>query len=892
MMKMIMRKIRIKSPFKRFLIVLSVIFTMLMAFVIPVSISYANSLDEMIPGDQTDTLYNKYPVSHYSFQTSMPDRQFWQISAKATDGINTVYDHTLSMVFLAGVQVTRFFNFVAREAFEFKFMDSLITGVENIIQNLTGINSGSIGNGMWNSLFGIFASITLLFVLWQVIRFKFLDSLQTMLSFILVLVVAFAFFANAGTFLRFMNSAGNELAATMYKGLATPGGLSTSTTTGVQAISEQVWMELVMKPYTMLQYDDASAYDKNPAQIDSVLKTDPYSDERDKALKAVAGKYPAVGKIRSDEQMIILLCNVIFSAIILGLFCFWALATIFIRIKLLIHAVIMSVTLLAALLPGREAGLSVLRGQFLKLMGLVLMTTFTMFFLDLSLVIGHLTFDIVYTKANGGWFTGMLLETIVVFVVFKYREEIGSVFSKAAGTIPIAPKAKSTVLDAVQRNMTRSLYSKAGAAVGGLFNRKEPEGVPSNFNPNSISKAGDNLNDATTSSMQLRYQREKEAAEQHAVENGNPVQYTPYVQRVNENLRNNTKNPFRGMDKEWKEEKSRLNEIKNDGGDVKQSILTQGVSEGMNDQQVAATMYANENAIRTASTFMVNRPKSAVNQMQRAGTLNKNRKLETSVNDFVMVELFDRYKVEYKQAIDTSVATGNPLQHSDFVKGMDERFKSAGLNTTQKVNETMISRKARISVASKFESLPEFGQKKDDLLRANEGFRKANGPLESIPTPVTPYNVSAPISKDSVMKNIPPISTGSMKRDMPLILSTKPEVKTEMDMSRVKLTGNLQQSMNDAKAKLADGAKFDGGDRIEVDTEMKTQIFTTLRQRVSHEVSTDLGGLSNELQIMQKANGRKLQEAAVNATTDNVVKKNTQTAQQTRNKPKKRLDVT
>jgi hypothetical protein len=863
---------------------------MLMAFFIPVGISYAKSLDEMIPSDRADTLYNKYPVSHYSFQTSMPDRPFWQVGAKATDGINTIYDHILSMVFLASVQVTRFFNFVVREAFEFKFMESLITGVENIIQNLTGINGGDIGNGMWNSMFGIFASITLIFVLWQVIRFKFLDSLQTMLSFLLVLVVAFAFFANAGTFLRFMNSAGNELAATMYKGLAAPGGLSTSTTEGVQAISEQVWMELVMKPYAMLQFDDASAYDKNPALVASVLKTDPYSDERDKALKAVAGKYPAVGKIRSDEQMIILVCNTIFSVIILGLFCFWAIATIFIRIKILIHAVVMSVTLLAALLPGREAGLSVLRGQFLKLIGLVLMTTFTMFFLDLSLVIGHMTFDIVYNKANGGWFTGMLLETIVVFVIFKYREEIGSVFSKAAGTIPMVPKAKSTVLDAVQRNMTRSLYTKAGAVVGGLFDRKEPEGVPSKYNPNSISKAGDNLNDATTASMQLRYQREREAAEQHAMEKGNSVQYTPFVQRVNDNLRTNTKNPFRGMDKEWKEEKSRLNEIKTDGGDVKQAILTQGVSEGMNDQQVAATMYANENSIREASSFMVNRPKSAVSQMQRAGTLNRNRKLETSVNDFVMVELFDRYKVEFKQGIDTSAATGDPVQHTDFVKSMDDRFKSAGLSTTAKVNKTMLNRSGRISVASKFESLPEFGQKKDDLLSANEAFRRATASKDGIPTPVAPFNTSAPISTASVMKNMPPISNLTMKRDMPLVLTATPEVKTEIDMSRIKLSGNLQQSMNEAKAKLTAGASLDVGDRIEINTQTETQVFSTIKQRVSHEVSTDLGVLSNELQVMQKANGRKLQEAAVNTTTDNVVKKNTQTAQKTR-KSSKRLDV-
>ncbi|MFD2614697.1 CD3337/EF1877 family mobilome membrane protein [Paenibacillus gansuensis] len=882
-------RMRIKKPSRRALVIAGVFLTIFLAFAIPVTVSYAKAMDDMIPSDKsTTTLYNKYSPANYSFQTATPDRHFWQVGAKANDSINTIYDHLLSMAFLIGVQITRFFNFVAREAFQFTFMDSLITGVEDIIQNLTGVSGGNIGNGLWGSMFGIFASITLCYVLWQVIRFRFLDSIGTMASFLLALVVAFAFFSNAGTFLRFMNSAGNELAATMYKGLAVPGGLNTSTTNGVQQISEQVWLELVMKPYGMLQFDDASAYEKHPDLVGKVLKTDPYSDERDKALKAVKGTWPAVEKVRSDEQMIILLCNTIFSVFILGLFCFWAIATIFFRIKLLIHAVVMAVTLLAALLPGREAGLSVLRGQFLKLMGLVLMTTFTMFFLDLSLVVGHMTFNIVHTKA--GWFTGMLLEAIVVFVIFKYREEIGSVFSKAAGHIPMAPKVKNTILDETQRWGTRRLMTKAGETMSGVFNRKEPEGVPSKLNPSALSKAGDNLNDATTASMQLRYQREKDASEQVAAETGQPVQYTPFVAKVNDNIRNGVKHPFRGMDKDWKEEKGRLEAIQKDGGNVREAILTTGVSEDMNDQQVAATMYSNENAIRQASTFMVNRPKTAVNQLQRANTLNKNRKLETTVNDFVMVELFERYKVEYKTAIDTAAATGDTVKHSDFVNDMDKRFKAAGLNTTQKVNDKMLSRNGRISVASKFESMPEFGKKRDDLLEANDAFRKVTAPAEGIKPAVPPAKIPVPASPASVLQSMPTLPNASQKLDMaPILLTGKPQVKADIDMSRVRMPDNIQQRMKDANEKVKTGVEgIQPGEQLRIDTVANTSVVVNLKNKVSTEVSEGLDGLNNELKVMQRANGRKL--AQTNTDTDNVVKKNSTTAQQTR-KPTSRPTV-
>lgn len=895
----------------------TIILAMLFAFVFiafPPPVTHAGSLDNMIPScpkddpsckNQASALYNKYGVSKYAFQTLTDKRSFWNVGAKAADSINSIYDHSLSMIFLLGVQITRFFNFIVREAFTFGFMNTLIDGISKMIANLTGVSNGSMGKGLWNSMFGIFASATLLYMLWQFIRFRFLETFQTAISFLLALVVALGFFSQAGTVIKFINDAASELGDTVYSALAVPGGLSGTTSDGITAVSNQVWMELVMKPYTMLQYDDAAAYEKTPAIVESVLKTDPYSEARNAALEKAKTAYPAVAKIRSDEQMVILLCNAVFGLIILGFLSFWSLATIFVRLKLLIHAVFMAITLLASLLPGREASLSVVRSQFVKLIGLGLTTTVTFIFLDLSIVMGHLAFNIVY-NSGAGWFVAMLIEAIMIFVVFKYRNEIGSVFTKAVGAMPMPQRAKSSMLDAVQRNITRSVYNKAGATVSSMFNRKEPEGVPSKFNPNSIYKAGDNLNDATTASMQLRYQREKTAAEEHATETGQPVQYTPYVQRVNENMRNGTKNPFRGMDKEWKEEKTRLKEIKDDGGDVKQAILSQGVNEGMNDQQVASTMYSNENAIRQASFFMVDRPKKAVNQMKRAGTLNKNRKLETTIDDFCMIELFQRYKVEYKHAINTSNATGEPVKHTDYVKKMDTRFKNSGMNTTQKVNKYMLSRNGRIAAAPAFQSMPEFTQKRDDLLRANEAFMKATAPQEGIP--MLPVAVKpAPLSKGGVTKLMPALPNAKsardfqlsnpggvpivVKQDIPITVLANGNIKASVDLSRVKLPDNLKNSMDDAKAGLSRTvAALEPGEKFEIDTEAKTAVLIKMKESVSAKVSTDLNTVSKELEVMRRANGTKLTEATVNKRHKEIELKVTKNAKTAR-KPKSRKRV-
>ena len=834
----------------------------------------ADSLDEMIPQDsQSEANYNKYGVSHYSFQTVAKDRHFWQVGAKAQDGIVRAFDAMLSMVFLANVMIAKFTNYVIREAFTFSFMDELIDAIGEMIQNITGIKNGMITSGsFWDTMGGMLVMITVGYILYLMARGRIIDGFSQAVSFVLALLVSIAFFSQAATFLKFSNSLVTSIGDSIYVSLAKTTGLKTNAQDGVTIISEQVWEELVLRPYTMLQFDDSKIGEKDPQLLDKVLTTAAFSDEREEALKEAVTKYPKVEQERSASQAIIVLFNMLFSIVILGLFSFWSISTIFMRLKTLIHAAIMSITLLASLLPGREAGVSVLRTQFIKLISTLIMTAMTMIFLHFSLVFGHLVYEIVAVKSNKGWFAGMFMEAIAIFMVFKYRSEINGVFSKAAGVIPQMPKQKSTVLDSVQRNITRSIYNGATNKVTGMFNRREHEGVPRSFNPSSITRADNNLNDATSASMMLRYQREKQAAEDVAVENGEPVQYTPFVNKVNENLRNGTTNPFRGMDKEWKDEKTRMKEIKDDGGDVKQAILSQGVREDMNEQEVAATVYGNENAIRKASTFMVQRPQRAVDQMQRVKLLNRNRKLQTAVDDFCMIQLFDRYKVEYKQAVDTSNMTDQPVQHTDFVKEMNARFKESGLSTNQKINDTMLVRSGRVSIASKFEGMEEFKTYKMQLLQANEAFRKVNVPQEGIVAPGLQVRVAAPANPKTILKSLPPMPNSqiqataqTMEQKAAVLLNVKRSVETQFAPKSLNFNNQeLKAKMDDSVGRLKAGMRPEDV-KINVDAETNQRVAVKLKGKISTEVTDGLQGELKHLKTMQRA-----RTAPVNSEVENV----------------------
>ncbi|MFD1130701.1 CD3337/EF1877 family mobilome membrane protein [Paenibacillus sp. PDC88] len=920
---MIKRGVKIRKS----LVLLGVIVSFLLVLILPTVVE-ASSIDEMIPSDNNkEGIYNKYGATNYSFQTLIPERSFWQIGQKASDGIIRVYDHVLSFFFLVLVQITRLFTFLSHQAFTFSFMDQLIDAAEDIIQSVAGVNNGLLGNGLWGSLLGIFASITVLYILFNMLRGRYMDGYQSALGFVMALVICLGFISNAGTIIKSFNGIGNEVGGMMYSMLAKTTGLNTDPNNGVGTISEQVWNELVVRPYTMLQFDDPDVQKKDPQLFNEVLSTAPFSDEREAVLQKALSKYPDIGRERPYEQMLILVCYYAFSIFTLGLFIFWAILSIFYRLKLLIHAAVMAVTLLATLLPGREAGFNSMKQQFIKLIGLCVMTAFVMFFLSLSLVFGHLSFDVVYS-AGAGWFTAMIVEAIVVVVIFKYRNEIGQVFSKAAGHIPMPERAKSTVVDTLQRGATRTLYHSTAGKISSMFNRKEHEGVPSTFTPSSLSTAGTNINDATTASMVLRYQREKQAAEQISNESGAEAQYSPFVQKVNENLRNGSKNPFRGLDKEWKEEKNRLSSVKTDGGDMRNAILMQGVNDNMNDQEVASTLYSNENAIREASSFMVNRPKQAINQLDRAKTLNRNRKLETAVDDFVMVQLFQRYKTEYKQAVDTSIETGEPIRHSNFVKKMDGRFKEAGLSNTNKVNTTMLSRKSRIAVATHFQSMPEYGAQKERLLKANDSFRRVavqNGGISEVPkiqlnplkNPATimknmpplptaqfgsrgnkysagsfnttksvpasilsaPAALAAPVTLPSVPD--PKMTTNNVKGkniatqfNVPMSVTATPVTDPKLTINNVKFSNpDLKNKIEASRANLKNSITTDDLQdmRLEIDTNAKSEVVMNLRNKVTGEVTGGLDDMKASLEIMKKARGQ-LHRAEVSSANRNIEK--------------------
>ncbi|MFX3639840.1 MAG: CD3337/EF1877 family mobilome membrane protein [Candidatus Pristimantibacillus sp.] len=791
---------------KKTLFISGSILLLLIVFILPVTIGYAQSLDQMIPSDGNNkAIYNQFGVTHYSFQTVPPSRGFFAFEDKAGDTMQRIMDMWLSGGFLLSVWVTQFLTFIARQAFTFSFINDLIDAVGKMISSVMGISGGRFQGGLWNSLAPVFLTIAGFYVLFQIFKARFIESIQTMISFILVIAIIVIFASQAGFLMKKANEVGNSVQDIIYQSMAYTTGLDNNTGKGIEAISSQVWNEQVIRPYNMLQFDSINV---PLADTKKVLATAPYSDERKKVLEGMKRSYPGIESFRFGEQFLLILLNFIFSLFISGFFIFWSLSVIYHRFRMLVHGTAMSVSLLGALLPGRAAGLSVIRDQFLKLLGSIAMIVLTGFFLNLSLVLGHVTFNIVSTTA--GWFVGMIAECIMVVVIFKYRNGFGNMFNKALGNAPQLKENKSVFVDALKRNATRSMYSFAQGKVGQMFNKHSTDGVPATFNPQAMRNAKDNVEDATSSSMMLRYQNEKTASEDMSKATGNPVQYTPFVRQVNDNLQNNMKNPFRGLDKEWTAEKTRLSNIKKDGGDLEAGVLSQGIDPDMSDQEVASHMYLNEKSIREAGTFMSSRPQEALHQMSKAQVLNRSGRLNNALNDYTMDTLFQRYKKDQRQSIQTSEESGQPIQHTPFVKEMDKRFVESGLNSNHEINQAMGSRKKRIRLSPQFESMPEFKQQRMTVLKANEALTRVPG-TQYEESPVQKVNNVGPINTQKYLDKVPYLATAAnstaaaknVPMAVPLALSLTPSLSIKQNGKLSDLQGNLDNAVKAASPKIS-----------------------------------------------------------------------------------------
>lgn len=706
-----------------------VVMLIAIAFILPLSvgIARANALDQLIPSDHTQAIYNQYSVTSYEVLTVPKQGAGWfNVQGKIYNSINHMFDLYINGLFLIQAWVVKAFLFLFNEAYSFHYTNSMLTLVNQVVGNLTGYYPSGVSpagaGGLWTSILPLFVSIVSIYLLFQLLRLRLLQVLQTILTFIFALTIAIAFFMNIGSVLQGMNTLSAEVGSGIYNSMSHVTG-SPAIHSGSKSIGDQVWSQVVVRPWEMLQFDKLHPPNTTTSldvDMDKVLKTPPESSQRTNVLRSLIPTYPAIAQPRYPEKWILLLVNLLFTFFLLGVLGFFSMSIIYYEIKFLVHAMMMAVSLIPSLFPGREAGLSVTKNQFMKLMNLGLTKVLLSFYLSLSLAIGAPLYQFGYQQS--GWFTGSLLEAIAIVVVFKYRHELTNTLKKATGGVI---QARHTTLGQKVTNLNQA--RELGATGLRLFsgnkmskNAKISKHVPKSFNSKSFEHLStrNHIDDATSSSLMLRYQQEKEAAEQIAEEKKQPVQYSPFVQRVHDNVASGTSHPFRGLDDEYTSEKERLKQVQSSGGHLRQAVLSQGATPDMSDMELSEVMYSNESSIRKAAKILNKPTKEVQSQWRRAEGLKQARvqRAELELDDFTTLKLYRQYQVEYQKA----KFTGQPAQHqSELVRDMNQAFRQSGLKNME-VHEKMKSSAGRRELTPLLQHMPAFQTYQDQVLRSNE----------------------------------------------------------------------------------------------------------------------------------------------------------------------------
>ncbi len=838
------------------------------------SIAHADIIDDLIPNDGDSSANYNQPASRYQVETVNPDRGALEIEEKAQDSMNAFLDFVVSGCLMITIYTTKFFIFIAQEAFEFRYFNLIVDVVVELVQNLTGIRFGSWGDGLWGDFIGVFIQITIVYILYLMIKGRFLDGMSSIASFLIALAIILAFFTNLGPFLKGVNSFGQDLNNSFYitfssnstnPGTGVGNNSSNNGKGGVSGFSRELWTEVVDRPYQMMQFDSMNV---DPTTLKKVLNTEPDSEDRTKALKDAEVDYPHVAKSRTLSKFGIVILNGILSLIILICFSYFAFFSILGRLKALYQSAMMSFTLFAALLPGRGGGVPALQPQFTKLIGSLLTAVMGLLFLDISLVLGHGVFTVVQ-KITSSWFVSLVIETITILAGFYFRKDVASFLVRkvnpgSGGGIEVPQRKPSVFGYSFKRKMSDAIYDrtvgKAFSTMLGGNKGANKIGMPRKFNPLSLNNANKSVDDATAASMSLRYHNEKTAAEDVAASTGDPVQYTPFVSKVNENLEHGMKNPFRGLDKEWKTEKDRLASIKSGGGNIKDAILTKGIHPGMNDQQVASVMYSNESAIRQTGAFFNDRPQEASQQIKNAKKLQGNPKLKANMDDFSMMQLYKRYKQDQRDSVQQARKTGERVQQTPFVQDMNLRFKTAGLHNASQIKTAMSNPLRRASIISHFSGMPEFSKQQTKLLDANESLNTMtrSTSLSTTPAGVKPVSIKGPLqskAREQIIRQAAGSKVDTVK--VPYRAHIAPELNTRMDMSKVKIKDTkLQSAMREKSAEIRRLMAEEGtNEKLNVVNTRQVQMEQAfkIKNKMSSEITEALRTEKKSLTIMNKA---------------------------------------
>lgn len=385
--------------------------------------------------------YNDYYPSQYTLELVLDDAYWWELGDQAANTghyfahqvINALWQNLLVFNFGA-------INFV-ENAYSLDIVDSFATAIGKAVKYIAGFSSNGLGDeGLWGELGVVMIALA---GAWAAYMFMVKRAATRagagLIWTIVVMVLAFAYFANASKVMRYVNDVSSELSSEVLTiGLdMTPDQPMTleeevKSLKGIEdppreypeeaasfVIADRLYKLLIYEPYLMLQYGKTSK-DIDKARADAILKHKVGSEARAEAVKEEVEKYnnhmmTTSGTFERFSIVLLLwITHIIFGVCLLVI----AGAVILFQMLFVILSLFAPFALLLALMPAWNY---VAVNWFKRWIGALAMKLVVSIFLSLILAVSQVLYQTARPEEYGYAMTITLQLILVIGIIWQRK---------------------------------------------------------------------------------------------------------------------------------------------------------------------------------------------------------------------------------------------------------------------------------------------------------------------------------------------------------------------------------------------------------------------------------------------------------------------------------------
>ena len=418
-----------------------------------------------------DVQFAKYQPSQYNLEIYTEDTSMFEWDTKISNQAYILLNEINNFIWQALLSWNFTVILIVENAFSLDVVDQFADAVEEAVQQLAGFTGAGYGNtGLMGNFMTLMIIIAGAWIAYKgLIKKNTTDALTGMVTSVVVLILGIAFFANAGSVMKYFNEISSGLSQELmgvgieFQEELEEEEINYPADVSSLVISDKLYNMMVYEPYIMLQYAKTS-HDSELSQgrIEKILAFKPGSTAREQAVEQEAKemKNPMVmtDGVFQRLTLLILLCV---SHFILGLLFFIiAGAMIVYQFLFVLIALFAPFAFLIALNPS-WSGVAV--NWFKKFVGYQLIKLIVGVFFSMLLTISQFLYEMSPPEQVGYIWTIAMQLILVIGVIWK-REELFSIMKAPMGKIDDSFKGQFNIQIPIQQmtKYTQTLAQRAG----------------------------------------------------------------------------------------------------------------------------------------------------------------------------------------------------------------------------------------------------------------------------------------------------------------------------------------------------------------------------------------------------------------------------------------------